>query len=173
MNAYRFTRFLTLLLLFLFALVTLEAAAYAQERRGESVVLVPLTFADDQWSAGEVQILPCAAPSKFLRGTETDPLVRLLGQEQVIAQRHIRNPRFILVEDPKEEPPLLSKVSFVFRFPLIKGAEIFEFWYDPQGQKAPSVVVDLREAIKTYWDKGGPKQKASCQQEYVPDQLKR
>ncbi len=78
-----------------------------------------------------------------------------------------------MIEDPKEKPRLLDKVSFNLRFALADGMERFEFWYAPLEQKEPSVRVDLRDAVKKYWDEGGPRQKAPCQQpKYVPDQLK-
>jgi len=154
----------------------LSTHAYSQENK-DSVVLVHLIFKDENWSVGpdEVLVLPCAAPTKFIRGTESDPLIRVLGSNnEPVYQRQMNNPRLILIEDPKEEPLLLEEVSFKLRFELMDGMEILEFWYDSLEQKEPSLIVDLRDAIKRYLEAGGPDQKAPCQQpEYVPDQLQK
>ena len=151
------------------------APGYSQTKDSSSVVLVPLTFEDERWflGPGEISILPCEAPSKFIQGAESDPLIRILGpEEKVIYQRQMRNPRLILVEDPKEVPPLLSKVSFNLKFALIDGMETFEFWYDRGRQKEATVTANLQDPIKEYMSKGGPLQKAPCQEfKYVPDQL--
>lgn len=151
-----------------------SGTVWSQERDA-SVVLVPLTFEEERWilGPGEVSVLPCEAPSKFIQGTGTDPLIQVLDTKgEPLYQRRMRNPRLILIEDPEEEPPLLSKVSFNVRFALVDGMEAFEFWYEPGKQEEPSVRADLRGAIQEYLGRGGPSQTAPCQQpEYVPDQL--
>jgi len=169
-----------LLAIFTLAMITsalvLADHAYAQENK-DSVVLVPLIFEKETWSLNPegVTVLPCAAPTKFIRGTEGDPLIRVLGaNKEPVYERQMNNPRLILIEDPREEPSLLDEVSFKIRFKLADGMELFEFWYNPRAQEEPSVTVDLREAIKKYVDAGGVDQEAPCQQPtYVPDQLQK
>ena len=132
-----------------------------------SVVLAHLMYENERWSLGQdgVLVLPCEAPSKFINGSEGDPLIKVLGTKgEALYQRHMRNPRFILIEEPSSEPPLLEKVSFKLRFALVDGMEKLEFWYDPLKQNEPSVTVGLSEAIQEYIRRGGSNQKASCQQ---------
>lgn len=154
----------------------LSSFAYA-DKNYKSVVLVHMNFKNGKWSLGPegVSILPCKAPSKYIEGAERDPLFRVLGSNgKVVYQRRMRNPRFILVEDPKTEPKLLEQVSFKLRFALKDGMEKFEFWYEPLKQEQPNVSVNLQSAIKKYLEKGGPDQKAPCQEpEYVPNPLKK
>lgn len=168
------TLFSIALLVSAVVLVVSSRSVYSEENSA-SVVLVHLIFGDERWSPGfnGVRVLPCEAPSKFINGTDSDPLIKVLGpNEEVVYQRNMRNPRVMLIEEPSTEPWLLEKVSFNLRFALMDGMEVLEFWYDPLEQKEPSVTVDLRDAIQKYWDEGGPDQEAPCQQpEYLPDQL--
>ena len=153
------------------ALAVLLIPAYSAENT-DSVMLVPLTFENERWALGTevVTVLPCAAPSKFINGTELDPLIMVIdSNKETLYKRNMRNPRLILIEEPSKDPALLEKVSFRLRFALMEGMETLEFWYDPQEQKEPSVVVDLREAIKRYYDAGGPNQTAPCQQPEVSE----
>jgi hypothetical protein len=132
----------------------------------EGVVVLLLTFNDEDWLIGpdEVRVLPCPGPSALAGGAENDPLIRVLGSKnEVIQEYHIRNPRVMLIEDPSEQPWLLEKGSFDLRFGLVEGMETLEFWYDPLKQQQPTLSVDLRDAIREYWAKGGPEQEASCQ----------
>lgn len=167
-----------ILVLFLSTVVVslLSNPVYA-DKNNKSVVLVQLSFKNEKWSLGSegVSILPCKAPNKYISGTKSDPLFRVLGSNgKVVYQRQMRNPRLILIEDPKTETKLLEEISFKLRFALIDGMEKFEFWYDPLKQKETSITVDLRNAIQKYLEKGGPNQKASCQEpEYKPNQLKK
>jgi hypothetical protein len=155
--------FLVAALMSTFTFMVLVSPAVSQENSA-SVVLVHLSYANERWSLGEngVLVLPCEGPSKFLRGTERDPLVLVLAKGEPIYQRHIFDPLVILPEDEDVETEL-KEISFTMPFALADGMEEFQFWYKPE-QQEPSLVVDLREAIKAYMEKGGPNQKASCQQ---------
>lgn len=164
---------------FLMSTVVLEfqsSPVYSDEK-DKSVVLVHLNFKDGKWSLGSegVSILPCEAPGKYINGSESDPLFRVLRSgDKEVYKRHIRNPRLISIEDPVTQTKLLDEVSFKLRFALIDDMEKVEFWYEPSKQNEPSVTVDLRNAIQIYREKGGPDQKAPCKEpEYVPDQLKK
>ena len=156
--------FLIALVMSTIFLAVLARPAHSQENDA-SVVLVHLMFANERWSVGQdgVLVLPCEGPSKFVGGTERDPLVKVLGKGEVFYQRNIFDPLIILPEDDTVDT-VLKEVSFKLIFALVDGMEELEFWYDPLEQKEPSVVVDLRKAIQEYMEKGGPNQKAPCQQ---------
>lgn len=149
------------------AMSILTGYAYAQNEG--SVVLIQLKFDAKGWSWSNTQsrILPCGAPTKFIRGMEGDPFFQVLDRQgKVLNQQVMRNPRRILIEDPKSEPLLLSEVSFALRFPLtsLDGTGSFAFWDPAVSQSRPVVSVDLLPMIKEYMDRGGPNQKAACQQ---------
>jgi hypothetical protein len=157
--------------LFLIALVlstifvaVLARPAHSQENDA-SVVLVHIMYDNERWSIGHdgVLVLPCEGPSKFVGGSERDPLVKVLGKREVLYQRNIFDPLIILPEDDSVET-VVDEVSFKLIFALTDGMEELQFWYDPLEQQEPSVAVDLREAIKEYMEKGGPNQEAPCQQ---------
>ncbi len=145
-------------------LAVLARPAHSQENDA-SVVLVHLMFANERWFVGQdgVLVLPCEGPSKFTGGSERDPLVKVFGNGEVLYQRNIFDPLIILPEDDTVDT-VLNEVSFKLIFTLVGGMEELEFWYDPLEQQEPSVVVDLREAIQEYMEKGGPDQEAPCQQ---------
>lgn len=173
-NIYQFGK-----LLFLLVCVGVVAGGFLASfsysgENSDSVVLVHLVFKNDKWSLGPdgVVILPCQAPRKQMRGSNKDPLYRVLGTDgQVLLEWHMVNPRLISIEDPTTQTKLLDEVSFKLRFPLIEGMQEFEFWYEQSKQKKPSVTADLRPAIGRYTRKGGARMKAPCQEpEYMPDQ---
>jgi hypothetical protein len=156
--------FLIALVLSTIFLTVLARPAHSQENNA-SVVLVHLMFANERWFVGEdgVLVLPCEGPSKFVGGSERNPLVKVLGKGEVLYQRNIFDPLIILPEDDSVET-VVDEVSFKLIFALTDGMEELQFWYDPLEQQEPSVAVDLREAIKEYMEKGGPNQEAPCQQ---------
>ena len=156
--------FLIALVMSTISLVVFTSPAHSQEN-DVSVVLVHLMFANERWSVGQngVLVLPCEGPSKFVGGTESDPLVKVLGEGKVLYQRNIFDPLVILPEDDTLEKNL-KEVSFTLPFALVEGMEELEFWYDPLKQQEPSLVVDLRKSIQEYMEKGGPDQEAPCQQ---------
>ena len=156
--------FLIALMMSTIFLAVLARPAHSQENNA-SVVLVHLMFANERWFVGEdgVLVLPCEGPSKFVGGSASDPLVKVLGKGEVMYQRNIFDPLIILPEDDSVET-VVDEVSFKLIFALTDGMEELEFWYDPLEQQEPSVAVDLQEAIKEYMEKGGPNQEAPCQQ---------
>lgn len=158
-----------------------EAREVTEEARG--VVLVPVEYKDGRWSVGEgvVEVLPCEPPTYFLSGTESEPLVQVLGTDgKVVYQRNLEmDPRIILHEGPSDEPYLLEEVSFVLRLPLLEDTQSMEFFVEPKPgeegfQQAPDLRVDLSQAVETYKAMGAMEQAAPCQEpEYKPDQLEK
>lgn len=128
-----------------------------------SVVIVHLIYANAQWSLGPetVKILPCEAPSHLIDGPSGSPRIRVLGPNNtVLLDRHIRNPRVALWEQPSTNPSLLDTASYKAKFPLQTDMTTFQF-YDPNAQ-SPNVSVNLVPYIHAYMSQGGPKQIAPC-----------
>ena len=151
------------------ALCIFYTAGYAADTIS-SGFRVHLAYTDGKWSVGEcgVVILPCEPPSKFIRGGKSDPLFKVIGEkEKDVISRHIRNPRRVLWEEPTKKPSVLEKTDFFLKFAFLPGMETLEYWEYPDKQEAPSLVVDLRKAVTTYWEKGGPDQDAPCKR--TPD----
>jgi hypothetical protein len=147
------------------------------------VILVPVRYRAEIWMASpqDVLVLPCEAPSPVLQGIENSPVIRLMDAEgkDVYVQRLPVDPRIIQIDDADEAerlPPeqrlgdvyMLDEVQFTFSIPYVEGAEVLEFYVDPS-QREPSFRVDLRAAIQGYWERGGDKLEAPCQDEaYLP-----
>lgn len=126
---------------------------------------VHLLYAEGKWTVGDagVVVLPCEPPSKFIRGATSDPLFEVIGEKgETVITRHIRNPRRVFWEEPTEAPSLVEKTEYFLKFAFIPGMETLAFWESPKEQADPSLVVDLREAIEIYWEKGGPEMDAPC-----------
>jgi hypothetical protein len=167
------------LFLFLCGSLTVPVSQAAEGNR-LGVLLVSISFEDERWKSHGVTVLPCDAPSSLKQIGELKPtpgyvLISMVGKDKKPLRNYtIRNPRFILIEDPKEVPPLLSKVKFNLRLPVMEGVEAVEFWDDPQtGGRAdiPTLIIPVKEALDDFERKGGMRMKAPCQEpEYRPDQ---
>lgn len=130
--------------------------AMAQESN-ESVLLVKMSYAEGRWQARPTAVLPCGAPSKPDSTAESRSVYRLRGRDgRVLFQHYITNPRIVLVENPKEAPPLRKAMEFTLRIPLaqdgrrplpIKDIGRFEFLENSRGQEGPSVVLPLENDL--------------------------
>lgn len=133
-----------------------------------NVMFIPVAYEGGQWfQADEVIYAPCEPPSKPNLGTDADPLIRAYnGQGELMYERGMRNPRFILIEDPKEPVGLLREVAFELRLPYVRGLRRVEFWEFPREQQEPSMVISIDPNANI-------PEKADCQvPEFVPDALR-
>ncbi|MCG8668220.1 MAG: hypothetical protein MI867_02315 [Pseudomonadales bacterium] len=134
----------------------------------DNVMFIPVAYNQGQWfQANEIQFAPCEPPSKPNLGNEFDPVIRAYdAQGEEIYEQGMRNPRLILIEDPKEPAALLSQIRFELRLPYVRGISRIEFWEFPREQKEPSMVLEVPR------DPQIP-EKADCQvPEFVPDALR-
>ena len=134
----------------------------------DNVMFVPVVYRDGVWYQGEeIQYAPCEPPSKPSLATDADPIIRAYTKEGEMAyEQRMRNPRLILIEDPKEPVALLKEISFELRLPYIRGISKVEFWEFPREQQEPSLVFEVNPEA----DIPG---KADCQvPEFVPDALR-
>ncbi|MDX1694541.1 MAG: hypothetical protein R3208_12315 [Ketobacteraceae bacterium] len=134
----------------------------------DNVMFIPVAYSEGQWfQTDEIQYAPCQPPSKPNLGTEADPMIRAYdSQGEIVYEQGMRNPRFILIEDPKEPVAMLREVEFELRLPYMRGLSRIEFWEFPREQKEPSMVINV--------DPGAfIPEKADCQvPEFVPDALR-
>lgn len=146
-----------------------EQLAPAKALVTQNVMFVPVGYNQGQWyQADEVQVAPCEPPSKPSLANELDPSIRAFdGNGEEIYQQGMRNPRLVLIEDPKEPVALLSEIRFELRLPYVRGIERVEFWEFPRQQKEPSLVVKVDPNPQI-------PEKADCQvPEFVPDALRK
>lgn len=134
----------------------------------DNVMFIPVAYSDGQWfQTDEVQYAPCQPPSKPNLGTAADPMIRAYDvQGERVYEQGMRNPRFVLIEDPKEPVAMLREIAFELRLPYVRGLSRIEFWEAPREQQEPSMVIQVDP------DASIP-EKADCQvPEFVPDALR-
>lgn len=135
----------------------------------DNVMFIPVAFSNGEWfQTNEVQYAPCEPPSKPNLATDADPLIRAYDfQAELVYSKGMRNPRFILIEDPKEPVAMLKEVAFELRLPYVRGLSRIEFWESPREQKEPSLVITVDPSAVI-------PEKADCQvPEFVPDALRK
>ncbi|MCG8316552.1 MAG: hypothetical protein MI976_25345 [Pseudomonadales bacterium] len=134
----------------------------------DNVMFVPVEYRDGVWyQAEQITYAPCEPPSKPSLATDADPIIRAYTVEGEVAyEQGMRNPRLILIEDPKQPVGLLREISFELRLPYLRGLSRVEFWESPREQQEPSLVFEVDEAADI-------PEKADCQvPEFVPDALR-
>lgn len=135
----------------------------------DNVMFVPVAFSNGEWfQTDEIKYAPCEPPSKPNLATDADPVILAYDfQGELIYSKGMRNPRFILIEDPKEPVAMLKEVAFELRLPYLRGLERIEFWESPREQKEPSMVIKVDPSAVI-------PEKADCQvPEFVPDALRK
>jgi hypothetical protein len=150
-----------------------------EDARGEYVILVDVQFKDGEWFVGEkgVEVRPCIPPKRTSFTADRSSLVVVKGMKGEVIYKEFMplSPRIVLRDEGEAESYLLDEVSFAFRIPLLDGMQRLEFYEEIKGTQEPegepSLGVDLSEAIQMFYDRGGPEEKATCQDiEYLPDQ---
>ena len=135
----------------------------------DNVMFIPVAYQDGEWfQRDNIQYAPCEPPSKPNLGTDADPVIRAYDlQGELMYTKGMRNPRLVLIEDPKEPVALLRKVAFELRLPYLRGISRIEFWEFPRKQQEPSMIIRVDP------DANIP-DKADCQvPEFVPDALRK
>lgn len=135
----------------------------------DNVMFIPVSYVQGQWfQSNEIQYAPCEPPSKPNLGNDMDPLIRAYDvQGELVYEKGMRNPRLVLIEDPKEPAALLREISFDLRLPYLKGISKVEFWEFPREQQEPSMVIEVDPEAQI-------PEKADCQvPEFVPDALRK
>lgn len=131
----------------------------------DNVMFIPVAYEQGKWfQADEVQYAPCEPPSKPNLGTDADPVIRVFNEQgERLYEQGMRNPRLVLIEDPKEPVALLQDIAFELRLPYLRGAYRVEFWEFPREQQEPSMVIQVDPQADI-------PEKADCQvPEFVPD----
>lgn len=137
--------------------VELKTPIRVMERADESVLLVKMSYSNGRWQAKPVSVLPCGGPSKINSVSPTRSMFQLKSRDgKTLYRGHIEDPRIILVEDPKKDPPLLKKTSFTLRIPLrssgktvVREKDIYNFEFFEQERKSekPTVRLNLSKAM--------------------------
>ena len=147
--------------------------ATALERSDESVLLMQMSYSNGKWQARPLTILPCGGPSKPNSVSPTRSMFQLKSRDgKALYRRYIENPRIVLVEDPKEDAPLLKETKFTLRIPLrSKGRTVvsekdiahFEFFEQERESKKPVTRLNLSKALPTLSRQRKAGKLASCQ----------
>lgn len=137
--------------------VELNTPMRVLERADESVLLVKMSYSNGKWQAKPVSVLPCGGPSKINSVSPTRSMFQLKSRDgKTLYRRYIENPRIVLVEDPKEEPPLLKETSFTLRIPLrssgktvVREKDVYnlEFFEQERKSEKPTVKLNLSKAM--------------------------
>lgn len=147
--------------------------ATAMERSDESVLLVEMSYSNGKWQAKPITILPCGGPSKVNSVSPTRSMFQLKSRDgKALYRRYIENPRIVLVEDPKEDAPLLKETKFTLRIPLrSKGRTVvnekdvynFEFFEQERKSQKPVAQLNLSKVLPALSKQRKAGKLASCQ----------
>jgi hypothetical protein len=152
---------------FLVVLFLHTREAFSQQAGGPSVVVVPLGYEHGKWFLnGTVKVLPCESPNRLQDESEADSLIEVWGGAAgptVLDRYRIKNPRTDVGFDQAQEAGVGEEGRFFLLFALREGMKTLMFWEMPGQQGEPNVEVDLSQAIRDYYENGGPYQVAPCQ----------
>ena len=157
-------RFTSQLLTTLFGVSVLASGVTAADNE---VVVIPLTWDDQvyyQTPNTTPEILPCEPPNLPVAGGADLPMAQGFSNNEMVFSQPLKDPRLMLVEDPKPDDPsrIVSSIDFKLHLPWTGEYSELRF-FGQLDQQEPDVVVDLSDAIGAYREDGGRDAEASCQ----------